>query len=573
MKYHLENPYSVFQGVLNTPAYHKKGKFETNARLDNYGPFNIFFTLSCADYRWPENVAAVLREQGIGLRCTVVNSLETKYEVLKEDEWIALDDYVKNFMDETVHNIFRKNIVTATRVYEQKVKSVMQNIVCSKLNPLSVKHYTLKLEFAGRGAGHNHGILWLDFAKIEQKIDLQKLSDILCDKETMLLRKITLENGEDCLGSLKDYLSSKGLGCDSKSNKKIYHRTYRYLKKLAKKSMTRNLHPREQTILEELKSIYPLFGLKDALRALSNTEVYPSDEQLSTIVRFIDIFSTVSIHPAIVGTDVSTIASQVNQHKHTKTCRKYLTACRFHFPKLPAYRTAVAKPAHHSMKPEDKKALEKKYNKILKKVKDCVDKKEKIDEILMKYPKDKEETPTQAMEGRKLRIDSLLDMAGLVTDNDKEEYLEALEYSHTGFAIVYARDIDEIWVNSYNPEITRAWNGNSDFQIVLDYYAIITYIFQYFTKDDTGVLQILVNTLKLTDSQDIKSKMILLMNTWIKNRQMGEAEAVFRLIPHFKFRESDSKCVFVQTCPRIERSKILKMQQTNLNIKICLRFL
>ena len=112
LKYHLENPYSVFQGVLNTPAYHKKGKFETNARLDNYGPFNIFFTLSCADYRWPENVAAVLREQGIGLKCTVDNSLETKYQVLKDDEWVLLDDFVTKYMEESVHNIFRKNIVT-----------------------------------------------------------------------------------------------------------------------------------------------------------------------------------------------------------------------------------------------------------------------------------------------------------------------------------------------------------------------------------------------------------------------------------------------------------------------------
>ena len=41
-KYRLEDPYSVFQSVLNTPAYHKKSKYEFMARLDNYGPFNIF---------------------------------------------------------------------------------------------------------------------------------------------------------------------------------------------------------------------------------------------------------------------------------------------------------------------------------------------------------------------------------------------------------------------------------------------------------------------------------------------------------------------------------------------------
>ena len=62
-QYSLDDPYSVFQNVANTPAYHKKGKMEMMARLDNFGPFHAFFTVSCADYRWKENVVAVLRER------------------------------------------------------------------------------------------------------------------------------------------------------------------------------------------------------------------------------------------------------------------------------------------------------------------------------------------------------------------------------------------------------------------------------------------------------------------------------------------------------------------------------
>ena len=51
------------------------------------------------------------------------------------------------------------------------------------------------------------------------------------------------------------------------------------------------------------------------------------------------------------------------------------------------------------------------------------------------------------------------------------------------------RDSDETMVNSYNPEITRAWDGNTDFQICLDFYAIITYITEYYVKDDTGIVK------------------------------------------------------------------------------------
>ena len=109
-----------------------------------------------------------------------------------------------------------------------------------------------------------------------------------------------------------------------------------------------------------------------------------------------------------------------------------------------------------------------------------------------------------------------------MTDEGKQMYLTALEYSSSGYKIVLARDIDELWVNAYNPEITIAFNGNTDFQFCLDFYAIITYITEYYGKDDSGVIKVLVNTLKASGCDDLKEKMKLLMNTWIRQRQMGE---------------------------------------------------
>ena len=83
--------------------------------------------------------------------------------------------------------------------------------------------------------------------------------------------------------------------------------------------------------MDELKTIFPLFGLQNALKVLRNTDELPSDEALSIVAKFVDIFSTVNIHPTIVGKQVSSIATDVNQHKHTKACRKYHTTCRFNF--------------------------------------------------------------------------------------------------------------------------------------------------------------------------------------------------------------------------------------------------
>ena len=120
----------------------------------------MFFTLSSGDYRWQENLTAVLRERGVGVRCvTNVDDQTEDYEVLTEDYgWIPIDVYKEELMDEIV----RRNIVTATRNYHQRVNALMKSIVLHPSNPLSVKHFSKRLDFQGRGAAHDHGVLWLE---------------------------------------------------------------------------------------------------------------------------------------------------------------------------------------------------------------------------------------------------------------------------------------------------------------------------------------------------------------------------------------------------------------------------
>merc|ERR1712110_424315 len=152
-KFTWDDPYSVFKNVANTPGYHKQGKMEMVARLDNFGPFHVFFTVSCADYKWPENLVSVLREQGCSIRCTVdTDQKETYFVQTQEGDWIHLDEYMKTEVNEGIHEILRRNVVTATRNYQQRFTAVMDKIIRSHFNPLSVKHYASKLEFQARGS-------------------------------------------------------------------------------------------------------------------------------------------------------------------------------------------------------------------------------------------------------------------------------------------------------------------------------------------------------------------------------------------------------------------------------------
>ena len=58
----LADPYRVLEKSPGTPIYMRTKKFELIARLENLGPFNLFFTLSCGEKRYNENFTPLLTE-------------------------------------------------------------------------------------------------------------------------------------------------------------------------------------------------------------------------------------------------------------------------------------------------------------------------------------------------------------------------------------------------------------------------------------------------------------------------------------------------------------------------------
>ena len=153
----LEDGFAVLENVPNTPKYWQKAKYEMLARLDNIGPFQFFFTLSCADLRWDENFATILRKQD----CILIyqeNSDGTSSTLVKKNkedkECWTINDFLEKFVDKSQRELIRKNIFIASRNYNHRVKSFIQDIVRDKNNPMMVKNFSTKVEYQGRGAGN-----------------------------------------------------------------------------------------------------------------------------------------------------------------------------------------------------------------------------------------------------------------------------------------------------------------------------------------------------------------------------------------------------------------------------------
>ena len=76
---------------------------------------------------------------------------------------------------------------------------------------------------------------------------------------------------------------------------------------------------------------------------------------------------------------------------------------------------------------------------------------------------------------------------------------------------------------TYNPEWISTWNGNLDFQLCLDYFAVITYISDYYCKDDSGTMKMLQEALKQSMNEDLHSRLRKMVSVFITHRQMGES--------------------------------------------------
>ena len=91
----------------------------------------------------------------------------------------------------------------------------------------------------------------------------------------------------------------------------------------------------------------------------------------------------------------------------------------------------------------------------------------------------KMESPEEYKKNIRERIEEVLKIASAgrkepITYEDYE--MAVVQQPRKGSEVLLRRDIDEIFVNNYNPEWIVTWDANIDVSPVYDYYGTITYI-------------------------------------------------------------------------------------------------
>merc|ERR1711954_632096 len=178
---------------------------------------------------------------------------------------------------------------------------------------------------------------------------------------------------------------------------------------------------------------------------------------------------------------------------------------------------------------------------------------EGIEGIMSEYNKDMESIDEYRL-NRKERIFKVLELA----DVEPDEYVKALkESSRQGINVILARDIDELYVNNYVPEYIEAWNGNIDWSPVFDFFAVVTYVTEYFTKDESGTSSFLSEAAKQIKNLPVKDQKRCIKNVFLTHRQMGLSEAFMKIYPDIRLKDSNISSVFVPLGKKEDISRYL----------------
>ena len=153
---HSNDYFEMFNHVRGSPKYWHSMKREMMARINQLGPFHVFFTLSCAELRWPEIISSILHLNG-----NVVEINSNQKDTIVKVNGMLLNEYIQS-SNLNLHELMRDNIVTVIRIFDNRLRTFIHEILLSNWTIVNVAYFTYRIEFQLRGLPHAHGVFWFD---------------------------------------------------------------------------------------------------------------------------------------------------------------------------------------------------------------------------------------------------------------------------------------------------------------------------------------------------------------------------------------------------------------------------
>ncbi len=243
------------------------------------------------------------------------------------------------------------------------------------------------------------------------------------------------------------------------------------------------------------------------------------------VIKFIDKYVSCKMPSEVEDFKLNDILSHVQMHsrKHSKSCKKKGTECRFNFPRPPSERTFVVR-----HKPDEDNKINKASAKqesdhakeLLKSVWEAVKKEDNQHKSTHEIFKDIGITQKTFEEANKILTNKI--------------------------SLVLKRNPQDVWVNQYNPHLSLAWNANLDIQYITDIYGCVGYIASYISKGEREMGMLLNQAQKeaVKGNLDARQSMKQIGQVYMQNREVSAQEACFRVC-NLRLKEGSRKVEFI----------------------------
>ncbi len=266
--------------------------------------------------------------------------------------------------------------------------------------------------------------------------------------------------------------------------------------------------------------IHVIFWLRKSPKLDDNSE-----ESKAEVVKFVDTFISCK-------NDKKNPYVRFQQHRHTKTCNKGKRHkkgfCRFGFPKFPMKFTSILDP----LPKEDRDDVMRKNLQSIK------------NQLLHYFKNETNDSYEDMLDKLKLR---------------EEDYIAAIRSSINQRTIFLKRRPADVAISNYCPQIINAWETNFDIQFILNEYALASYILNYVTKDESGMVKSINDAIQAgqKENKSLRDIYKIAANTFLNLNLMSAQEAFYHCA-QLDLVEKSRSCIFIDTNMSSERNRILK---------------
>ena len=375
----MEDGFSVFDNIKGSPRYWQKLRYDLIAKLEQLGPFQFFYTLSCADKRWDENIATLIMKHRKHLKVM---------HVMEENE----ND--ESFLDTSEEEIFNEKNDYSDEDELTNNEDYVE--IIEKLSPEQdgVDPETLESEY------------WIHEKLLATYLDAKEHCKLHSYSEGFVCKRYNLNNFPKT--DKNKLLEENVLDVTKNFNHRV--KSFRRSILMAPQSPLKieyyqdrtefqarghgHIHGCAWSSFEELKKTHP--SLKIAFLKLKQNKPLENDNKLS-LIKFINETVTCTLSAKKIqkfglsrkrAIRIINMVKEVNIHNHTKTCKKYSEICRFLFPRYPSYYTIIAQKPSSELSDEEKVSFWTNIDIILDTMKDSLKALESYDitlkELLLK---------------------------------------------------------------------------------------------------------------------------------------------------------------------------------------------